>query len=448
MSWSQLKTRVWHVGTLQYTISGLVTLFFLLLMGDFAWSMKERSVFQIVQLLFKEYGASDTVNSILIMSLPAGLGIFLGPIFGYRSDRCRSRWGRRIPYLLITTPIAAGAMFGLAASPSAGRLLAEVTGWDAKTLTLIILGINWTLFEIATVIAGALFGALVNDVVPEEFLGRFYGLFRAISLLAGILFNALLLGYASTHYHLLFCGIGLLYAAGFAVMCFKVKEGSYPPVPEEKKYSVTATVKNYFRDSYAHPYYLFFFLFSAMANTAMAPLSCFSLFYARSLDVSMDHFGKAIAITYTISLVLAWPLGYLADKLHPLRVAIFMLAAYALSSFCAFATVDSGVKFLVFFVINIAFAGIYATGSASMMQRLLPKEKFAAMCAAGTVLCSLLYMLLVPAVGMFLDWTKHQYRYTFLLGGVFCTISCIVGLFFYRQFKKHFKNGKYQAPEV
>ena len=206
------------------------------------------------------------------------------------------------------------------------------------------------------------------------------------------------------------------------------------------------TVKEYFREAYSRPYYLLFFIFSAMANTAMAPLSCFSLFYARSLNVSMDHYGKAIAITYTISLVLAWPLGYLADKLHPLRVAIFMLGAYAASSFCAFCIVDSGMKFLVFFVINIAFAGIYATGSASMMQRLLPKENFAAMSAAGTVLCSLLYMLLVPAVGMFLDWTHHRYCYTFLLGGVFCTISCLTGLFFYIQYKKHCRNGKYQAP--
>jgi hypothetical protein len=39
------------------------------------------------------------------------------------------------------------------------------------------------------VIANAVFGGLINDVVPPALIGRFFGLFRAVSLLAGIIFN-------------------------------------------------------------------------------------------------------------------------------------------------------------------------------------------------------------------------------------------------------------------
>src|SRR5438128_11075571 len=74
------KAKVWHVGTLTYTTAGLVLLFAWLLWGDFAWAMKDRSVLPVVQLLMKKYSASDLLMGILLASLPAGIGLFLGPI--------------------------------------------------------------------------------------------------------------------------------------------------------------------------------------------------------------------------------------------------------------------------------------------------------------------------------------------------------------------------------
>ena len=53
--------KLWTVGTLTYTAAGLTVLFSWLLWGDFAWSMKERSVTPVVQLLLKKFQASDTL---------------------------------------------------------------------------------------------------------------------------------------------------------------------------------------------------------------------------------------------------------------------------------------------------------------------------------------------------------------------------------------------------
>ena len=61
-------SRKWSIGTLTYSFSGIVTLFSLLLLGDFANSIKGRSVFQLVQLMFKTYGASDFLNGLLMVS--------------------------------------------------------------------------------------------------------------------------------------------------------------------------------------------------------------------------------------------------------------------------------------------------------------------------------------------------------------------------------------------
>ena len=79
--------------------------------------MKERAVGYVAALMVKSFGVSDFVYSLLIISFPSFATIFLGPIISVKSDRHRGRFGRRIPFLLFITPIAAAGMLGLAATP-------------------------------------------------------------------------------------------------------------------------------------------------------------------------------------------------------------------------------------------------------------------------------------------------------------------------------------------
>ncbi|NBT24798.1 MFS transporter, partial [bacterium] len=62
---------------------GLATLTFWLLWGDVAWSMRDRSVPSVMQLLFQKFGASNFVSSLLISTLPYGLILLIGPIVSY-----------------------------------------------------------------------------------------------------------------------------------------------------------------------------------------------------------------------------------------------------------------------------------------------------------------------------------------------------------------------------
>ena len=68
-----LEKKTWSIGTLRYTKWGLFLLFAWLLWGDFAWSIRERSAPQLMQVLLKKYGASDTLNGLLVGSLPHSL---------------------------------------------------------------------------------------------------------------------------------------------------------------------------------------------------------------------------------------------------------------------------------------------------------------------------------------------------------------------------------------
>ena len=117
--------RLWRAGTLTYTFAGIVALFFLLLAGDFVWSLRERSVGVITQLLLKQHGASDFLVGLYLVALPGILGLLVGPVISYRSDRHRGRFGRRIPYLFMTTPFILVGLLGLGVTPQLDLLTAQ-----------------------------------------------------------------------------------------------------------------------------------------------------------------------------------------------------------------------------------------------------------------------------------------------------------------------------------
>ncbi len=429
-------SKTWTIGTLTYTFSGIVTLFSLLLLGDFANAIKGRSVFQLVQLMFKTYGASDFLNTLLIVSLPAVLGLVLGPVISVHSDSTRSRWGRRIPYLALTTPVAALAIAGFAYSPAIGQSIAHLTGAAEKPAVLWTLGIFWGIFEVATIISGSIFGALVNDVVPHRLLGRFYGLFRIVSLLCGILFNYWFLGFAASHMKALFLSVAVVYGAGFLYMCLKVKEGEYPPPEKSSRRGAAAAIATYCRECYSQPYYLLIYFFGTAMALSIAPVNSFSMFYAQALNIDMGIYGKFLAVTYMISFVLSYFLGALADRIHPLRASVLFMGLYAVMGTVSFFFIRDTASYGVAFVAHGVLAGGYLTVSASLFQRLLPRDQFAQFSSAGGLINCIAMILFVPLIGKFLDWTGHRYQYTYLLGGLLAFLSVILGLLLYGQFRK------------
>ena len=153
--------KLWHAGTLVYTTPALAILFCWLLWGDFAWSMRERAIPNTVQLLFHRFGASDTLVGVLFSSLPAAIGLIVGPVVGYRSDRHRGRWGRRIPFLAIPTPFIVLAMVGMAFAPQVGATLRHAVGGQLDHVVLVCLAVFWGVFEISCLTANAVFTALI-----------------------------------------------------------------------------------------------------------------------------------------------------------------------------------------------------------------------------------------------------------------------------------------------
>src|SRR5581483_375586 len=120
---------------------------------------------------------------------------------------------------------------GLAYSPVIGRWVTHSFGVQNEDAAIITsLGVFWGVFELCSIVAAfVVFPGLINDVVPKPVLGRFYGMFRIVSLGAGMLFQWFFMGKVETYYVPIFLTIGAIYGLSFALMCFNVRE----PKPAE-----------------------------------------------------------------------------------------------------------------------------------------------------------------------------------------------------------------------
>ncbi|MEU3294452.1 MFS transporter [Streptomyces longwoodensis] len=83
-----------------------------------AWNFYEAQVPPLVST----YVSSAALVG-LLMGLDNALGIFVQPWMGSRSDRTRTRWGRRIPFIVALTPLAAGLFLALPFTASFPALL-------------------------------------------------------------------------------------------------------------------------------------------------------------------------------------------------------------------------------------------------------------------------------------------------------------------------------------
>ncbi len=442
----------------------------------------------VFQSLIKTYGATNTIAGVLLTFLPPGLGLLISPYISYRSDRHRGRWGRRIPYMVIPTPFAVLAMLGLAISPWLGFRLNHLLGnWS----TLVLLAFFWTIFEAATTVGNAVFGAFVNDVVPRPVLGRFYGLFRAFSLIAGMIFNYWLFGKAQQHYIAIFLSMGLLYGVGFTLMCLKVKEGEYPPVddpasaqgfpvvmeteslegspvtnpvlvepppgpraePEiagrrETAWMATAT---YLRESFSKSYYRWYYAALILPSLASLPINTFNMYFSDSVGMARDTYGKLQAFYFLLSLAQTLPIGWLVDKFDPIRLAIIAVILHGSAALWGGFFAHNVTTFGIAYVLTGTLSGTFYTATAAMGSILLPRMKFAQYCSALAIISSLAQMVIGPAVGKWLDHTQFHfghtmYQHTYMIGGIFDILGLVATIVLYKKFLAQGGKKNYVAP--
>lgn len=444
------KPGAWRAGTLVYTTGGLAVLFAMLLLGDFAWSLKERGVGDVFKALLREHSQNTLLLGALTGALPALITMIVGPVVGSWSDRYRGRWGRRIPFLAVTAPIIGLGMAGLAYSEPLGDWLNRSCGGEAASRNLAILmvmSVAWSIFEVATIIANSIFIALINDTVPRRVIGRFFGLFRIFSLAVGAGFYYFFFdnGLMAVFQQILLT-IAAVYVVGFAILCLGVKEGDYPP-PPARSASTLGGIGVFLRRCFTNRFYLLLFLTFGVAMTSFLPININSFNAKDQFGVDKTGYGHALAITYIISLCLAFPLGWLADRFHPLRIGFIALVLYAASMVVGWFMISTPLSFKVFFVIHGVVSGTFFTSTAALLLMMLPRSRFTEYAAGFGALAALMTMAVSLAMGQAIEIAGKDFRIMFIAGGLLATLALVGWVFLWRDFAALGGVAGYKPPE-
>ena len=238
------QKELYHVGTLTYTRQQLAKVLVWLVWGDICYTLMETVVPTILPLKFQRLGATNTEIAVILTTIPMLINSVFNPIISFKSDRYRSKWGRRIPFILFTLPFLVICLVGVGYADRVGfwvhshyPTLGHLT---PNSFAVLSIAVFMVAFSFLNTFVNSVFWYLFNDVVPEHLLARFMSWFRSVSMASSSIYNFFIFKYAGAHSTEIIVGAGMLYFAGFGMMCLKVKEGQYPPPPAYVERAVRA----------------------------------------------------------------------------------------------------------------------------------------------------------------------------------------------------------------
>lgn len=416
---------IYRVGTLTYTKMGLSMLFFWLLLGDVVFVLMDQLEPRILPVVLKGHGATDKEIAIIVGSITALFNLIITPVVSYRSDRKRSRWGRRIPYLLWASPFI--ALF-LGLTPFAPEITTWLLRWPAvralleslpvSSPVIITYGVLAVLFQGFHMVVASIYFYLFRDVVPERFLGRFLSLFRVFGSLATFILNYWLLGMAHTHTKEIFVGVAIATAIGFLLMCYFVREGDYPPLETKAEQAASGSsgllraARIFVTESYSAPIYWWTYIARMMVYAAVIVQAFLVFFPQQELGMPLDQVGKLSSWASFVWLPLAFPLGWALDQWGPMRTMTICLVGYIIALTGSFFFVTGPTSFLISSLCTGSIFPMLMLSQSMLAQRVFHPQRMGQLSAANSILQSLIIALIIgPATGWLFD-ALHGFQFT------------------------------------
>ncbi|MBB2946522.1 MFS family permease [Actinoplanes lutulentus] len=242
--------------------------------------------------------------------------IIANPIVGTLSDRLRSRFGQRRPFLLLGTAIGLIALVVIVQSSS-----------------VLVLGLGWMLAQAGWAPVITLLLTSQADQLPEEQRGRVAGLGGVVTQMAPVV-GVLLVGGFAGNSLLLFLVPGIVGALAVLSFVLFVPEADNRDVPRsDVPLSAGSLLRTYTFSPRRHPDFAwnwlgkFLVMFGITLNTTFT-----AFFLADRLDVSVEEVAGTVAIMGIggIATGMAGAIGggFLSDRLK--RRRIFVLVGTAI----------------------------------------------------------------------------------------------------------------------
>ncbi len=441
--------KIYKCGTLTYTKAALVFTLFWLLWGDFVYTFAFVVFPNTMPYLLKDLGASDTTIALVSRSIMYASAFLLAPIISYKSDRHRGPRGRRLPFLLYSAPICAVFLVAMGFFREIAEWLCgdsgAFLGIELATLYVGVIGTIMVCFEMSNEFVKNLYYYLFNDVVPPHLLGRVMAGFRLVGLLASAFFLKGVLPWITSNesiitevapeswwfiggmtmpswlvginnFKLVMVTAGVFFGIGYTAMCLFVKEGKYPPPPEnvDKRQGIISSFKTYGKECFTNKFYWCFFLHSTFWLMAGASFIFIGLRNRDELGLNMGQIGHILFLSQMIGAALMIPAGWLADKLHPVRVYFLFLTLTILNPivqstwiFADFGPQWNYYSQLAVFMLFLPLNTLRDAAELPMYMKLLPKERFGQFCSANEMVRSMVMIAVPICFGFLMDSLRH-----------------------------------------
>lgn len=205
-----------------------------------------------------------------ILTLGTIIGVIMGPVFGFLSDRTKSRLGRRRPWILIFAPLS-GLLFWCISVP----LFREQIIQSGAIYIYII-----TIFSVYSISFNAMnipYIGLMADITPDNQriqMSSFYNLIGGVGTGINLLLPALLLLMVNSY--IFVCGIlALIYINASLITLLKIKEPEQPVVPkfdknEKESYFIVLKDRKFLIFEIAQFFWNFVFAIIFASITALA----------------------------------------------------------------------------------------------------------------------------------------------------------------------------------
>ena len=449
--------KTWHVGTLVYDRPKLFNVFFWMLWGDFCLNLMDSGVapnLAIVQL--KKYGASATTIGLLTGTAVELMSMIGVAVISTSSDRHRGWLGRRMPYMLWATPPLAIFLAAMGFAPQWAEKVQRAMpgllgGLSAGGLTITVFAFFYLGYRFFDLFPQSVYYYLWTDVIPHELMGTFACLFRVFATAGTLLFNLLLLKHVEDKPGLICLLAAGLYLVTFLLLCFMVKEGSYPP-PEPPPQGTFIersgrSIARYIRESYSLAFYWKYYLFTLCFMCGFRPFRDFLLLYGKeTLKIDLGTYGKIMSVRDGVQVGVFFLLGPIVDRFHPLRaglVGYLLMLAAAVGSMLF---IHGKWSFAIWVIVTFVCVAVYQGATGALGPRLLPKEAYGQFCSATAFVWHLGLMILTPVLGMIID--RFGNGAVFAWFASFSIVGIVMMFWMYLDWKRLGGDENYRPPLV
>ncbi len=429
----------YRIGTLRYTKLGLLLVFFILYTGVFALGAMRQLTPALLPIFLKQMNLSNMAIGVLLGTVPCCINVIANPWISFRSDRLRTRFGRRMPFMLIGVPGLSVTLITLGCFIQFGPELAQklARAIPPEIFTIVVIGFLMVSFQAFTNMGVSVFYYFCTDVIPGKVIGRFMAIFMIFNSAGGFFFATILMPLAEQHMPLVFIAEGVMFLAAFTLVFLTVREGKYPPPPPKTDHSLFAGIKTFFRESFGIPFYVLIFLGFAINDVSTICRGMFNSLYAtQQLGMSADQFGKVISYGMLVNVLLGLPLGMVIDRLKPFRIYMFGALLIIITNIWAFFFVKDTKTFTICAVIMAIVYDFQLVSAIPSWVMFFPKERYGQFSAACAIFSTGLIALFSYAAGTFID-IVGDYRYMFVWDTFFTSAGFVFLVIIYRKWLQY-----------